>query len=103
LRKVRDTDHLEPAPEFLKFGTDRVGRCPADPGIDLIKDQRAPLLVRGGERLDGQHDSGELASGCDSGEWPNILSWVRREVELQGIAAGRGPPGLVVRERLDSD
>ena len=91
LWEVRNAQHLESTAERTKTRADNVGDPPADPGIHFIEDQGLAGCIGCGERLQGQHDTRELAARDDAGQRPQVLAGVRRNEELRFIDAALAP------------
>ena len=51
--------------------------------------------------LQREHDTGELAAGCDASQSARLVSDVQRDLELDGF--GAGGPKLLERSQRDGD
>ena len=100
LRQVRDAEHLLVLRDEGDALGDHLGRAAADARVDLIEDHaRHGRVARGGDRLDGERDARELASGGDSLQWLFRLAGVGREEHGDFVA----PLGAVICGRLHAD
>ena len=79
---------------------DRVGRPPADPGVDLVEDERRRVVGGGEDLLDRERDAGQLAARGDLREGARRLARVGREPEDDLVGAG-GVEGDRVAVELD--
>src|SRR5881409_2020710 len=99
-RQVRDAEHLPRPAELRELAADALGHGPADPGVDLVEDERCAALLGGGQGLQGEHDPRELAARGDAGERPRLLAWIGREEELDLVPALRAKgPSLAEADR----
>src|SRR5581483_3643162 len=90
LREVRDRDHLRAFGEALQHAADRVRGLPADPGVDLVEDERLAACNRG----DRERDAAELAAGRGLGERAEREARVRADEEDRLVGAGRAEVAL---------
>ena len=63
LRQVGDHEHLVVAGQPGQPPADLHRRLAADPGVDLVEDQRRRAAGAGEDHLDGEHHPGQLAAG----------------------------------------
>ena len=95
LRQVGDDQHLA-APRHLRQRGAHLGPDLAtDPGVDLVKDQRRHLVVPGQHHLEREHDPGELAPRCRTGERTRLQAGVEPDHEGHPLL----PRGLHPPER----
>ncbi len=95
LGQVRDAQHLELPSQGLQAASDDVGHRAADAGVDLVEDQCLTRRVRGGQRLQGQHEPRQFAPRGDPGQRSQVLSRIWRDVELPLLQATLRPLRLV--------
>src|SRR5439155_10412852 len=88
-RQMRDAEHLPRPAELRELAADGLGHGAADPGVDLVEDERRAALLGGGQGLQGEHDPRQLAARGDAGERARLLTGVRREEELDLVPALR--------------
>jgi hypothetical protein len=95
LRQVRHADDLMVAADVPQEPPDRVGRAPADSGVDLIEDQRRRVVGAGKHGFQGKRDARHLPAGRDARQRPRRLAWIRREQERDGVRARFVERGIV--------
>ena len=85
LRKVRDRHDLRVLGEPLEQPADGVRRLAADPGVDLVEDER----VAAGDGRDRERDPRELAAGGRLGDRCEREAGVRADEEDGVVGSGR--------------
>ena len=98
LRQVGDAEDLAGLAEPPQPLADRARGGAADPGIDLVEDDRALRLA--GEAGEREHDPRDLAPGRRLLERRERHPRVRRDEQLDRLGAGRAE---AVRMRLERD
>ena len=88
LRQVGDAEHLAAVAEGAQALADDAGDLAADAGVDLVEDQRL-RLARRAEPRQRQHHPRELAAGGGIAERRRRHPRVRRDPQLDRLAAAR--------------
>jgi hypothetical protein len=99
LREVRDAEDLEASRQTLKPGSDDVGDRATDSGVHFVEDEGLAGRVGRGQRLEREHDPGELPAGGNPRERFHVLAGIRRDIELRLLNAPFRPLRLPLRGR----
>ena len=92
---MRDAQHLMFRSDGRHLLADRVGGLASDSRIDFIEDQHRDRILIGQDGLEGQHDTGEFATGSDGPEGAGGLAWIRSELKFHSVHPGFGGLGRV--------
>jgi hypothetical protein len=87
---MRDAQHLMFRGDGRHLLADRVGGLASDIRIDFIEDQDRDRILIGQDGLEGQHDTGEFATGGDGPQGAGGLAWIRSELEFHSVHPGFG-------------
>src|SRR5439155_56144 len=88
LRQVCDAQHLLGGRDVAQAASYGFRNASSDPGIDLVENERLSRFFGPADCLEGKHDARELASGSDSGEGFQFLTFVGRNHKLDAVDAG---------------
>ncbi len=86
-----DAQHLEPLAQRPEPAADDLRHAPADAGVHLVEDQRLAGRLAHGQRLQRQHDTGQLAAGDNPCKRPQLFPGIWRNVELGAVNPAFAP------------
>ena len=89
LGEMRHAQDLVALPEEPERARHRVGAASPDPGVDLVEHERGRRVGSREHLLDRERQARQLAPGGDLRQWPGRLTRVRRDLEHDGVRAGR--------------
>src|SRR5215472_11037981 len=89
LGQVGDAKNLTAARNLAHPFTDRVGGFAADVGIYFVKDQHGHLVFLSEDGFEREHDTSKLARGGDGTKRAGWFAGVWRELEINGVEAGK--------------
>ena len=82
-----DAEDLVRCGEFFHLGSNLGSDFSTDIGVDLVENQHGNAVLRGERGLQGQHDSRNLAAGCDRPKWALGLAGIRCEEKIHLLDA----------------
>ena len=91
LRQVSDHYHLVVAGQACESPPHSLGRGAADTCIDLVEDEDGDVVGTAEHALEREHDTRDLAAGCDAREWTRGFGGRCREEELDLVGTGACP------------